>query len=123
MARLYAGLLQHVCRRQSQLFEKQFTTDNGYKLNYRILYPLNYSPERSYPVILFLHGSGERGNDNEAQLVHGGDMLASYENQAKYPAIIIAPNARRARNGRNMFTPAKTMVFVFSLLRHKLHRP
>ncbi len=76
---------------KASFLKKQFTTDNGYKLNYRILYPLNYSSEKSYPVILFLHGSGERGNDNEAQLVHGGDMLASYETQAKYPAIIIAP--------------------------------
>lgn len=71
--------------------KRQFTSSNGYKLNYRILYPVNYTPGKSYPVILFLHGAGERGNDNEAQLVHGGDMLASYGNQSKYPAIVIAP--------------------------------
>ncbi len=71
--------------------KKQFTSGSGYKLNYRVLYPLNYSPEKQYPVILFLHGAGERGDDNEAQLLHGGDMFASYENQTQYPAIIIAP--------------------------------
>ena len=71
--------------------KKQFTASSGYQLNYRILYPLDYSPEKQYPVILFLHGAGERGNDNEAQLRHGGDMFASYETQSRYPAIIIAP--------------------------------
>ena len=81
---LYAG-------DKSSFLKKQFTTKNGYKLNYRILYPLNYSSDKEYPLILFLHGAGERGNNNEAQLTHGGDMLSSYENQSKYPAIIIAP--------------------------------
>lgn len=76
---------------KANFLKRQFTASNGYKLNYRILYPLNYSPQKTYPVILFLHGAGERGNDNEKQLALGGDMFASYENQTKYPAIIIAP--------------------------------
>ena len=81
---LYAG-------DKASFLKKQFTTNSGYRLNYRILYPLNYSPDKQYPLILFLHGGGECGSDNEAQLLHGGDMLASYETQSKYPAIIIAP--------------------------------
>ena len=32
---------------------------------------LNFDPHKKYPLILFLHGSGERGNDNEKQLMHG----------------------------------------------------
>ncbi len=40
-------------------------------LPYRILLPLNYDASKKYPLILVLHGAGERGNDNEAQLVHG----------------------------------------------------
>lgn len=71
--------------------KKQFTTQNGYKLNYRVLYPKNYVPGKKYPVILFLHGAGERGSDNEAQLIHGGDMFADHSNRIQYPAIIIAP--------------------------------
>ncbi|MCC8096631.1 MAG: hypothetical protein LIP05_15645 [Tannerellaceae bacterium] len=41
-------------------------------------------------MILFLHGAGERGEDNEKQLTHGGDLFASYETQSSHPAIIIA---------------------------------
>ncbi|WP_102407461.1 alpha/beta hydrolase-fold protein [Parabacteroides bouchesdurhonensis] len=76
---------------KNSFLKKQFTTSNGYKLNYRVLYPENYCPDQQYPVILFLHGAGERGDDNEAQLFHGGDMFASHANRSKYPAIIIAP--------------------------------
>lgn len=83
--------LQAYAGDKSSFLKKQFTTNSGYKLNYRILYPENYNPSQKYPVILFLHGAGERGADNEAQLVHGGDMFAAYANQVKYPAFIIAP--------------------------------
>ena len=46
---------------KTSFLKKQFTTRNGYKLNYRILYPLNYDAGKQYPLILFLHGAGERG--------------------------------------------------------------
>lgn len=95
---LYAG-------DKASFLKRQFTSSNGYKLNYRILYPLNYSPDKSYPVILFLHGAGERGNDNEAQLVHGGNMFASYDNQSKYPAIIIAPQCPEGESWANYKHP------------------
>lgn len=71
--------------------KKQFTARSGYQLNYRVLYPEKYDPSRQYPVILFLHGAGERGSDNEAQLIHGGDLFASHATRSQYPAIVIAP--------------------------------
>jgi len=41
--------------------------DKGDTLKYRQLYP-DADNFRKYPLVIFLHGSGERGNDNEAQL-------------------------------------------------------
>lgn len=76
---------------KASFLKKQFTARDGYRLNYRVLYPRDYNPAREYPVILFLHGAGERGSDNEKQLVQCGDMFASFENQTKYPAIVLAP--------------------------------
>lgn len=102
---------------KANFLKRQFTASNGYKLNYRVLYPLNYSPDKHYPVILFLHGAGERGNDNEAQLVHGGDMFASYENQSKYPAIIIAPQCPEGETWSTYTHPSKNngvRVYPFS---------
>jgi poly(3-hydroxybutyrate) depolymerase len=48
----------------------------GGALPYRLLKPLEYDPEQKYPLVLFLHGAGERGDDNEKQLFHGGRNFA-----------------------------------------------
>ena len=52
-------------------YEKKWYISGGDTLPYRLLLPENYSPSKKYPLIVFLHGSGERGRDNEKQLVHG----------------------------------------------------
>ena len=57
------------------LYEKQVFISEEDTLNYRILKPLNYDPNKQYPVHLFLHGAGERGNDNISQLTHGGKLF------------------------------------------------
>lgn len=67
-----------------------FKTDTG-ELSYRLLKPKDYDPKVKYPVVLFLHGAGERGSDNAKQLVHGMKDFASDENRAKYPCFVIAP--------------------------------
>ncbi len=80
---------------QSQDFslyqEKEFTGKNGTTLPYRILYPENYDPSRKYPLVLLLHGGGERGNDNGKQLTHGAKLFLQPENRSRYPCIVVAP--------------------------------
>jgi predicted peptidase len=44
-----------------------------------------------YPLILFLHGAGERGDDNQAQLIHGAYELAGDERMGRYPCFVVAP--------------------------------
>lgn len=60
-------------------------------LNYRILYPANFSENEKYPVVLFLHGAGERGKNNDSQLTHGGNLFL--EKREEFPAIVIFPQA------------------------------
>ncbi|GLB52821.1 phospholipase [Neptunitalea chrysea] len=60
-------------------------------LQYQISYPDNFSEEKEYPVVLFLHGAGERGSDNTSQLTHGSSMFMSDSIRKKYPAIVIFP--------------------------------
>ena len=60
-------------------------------LLYRILMPENFDKTKTYPVLLFLHGAGERGNDNKAQLIHGSKLFLRPEVRANYPAIVIFP--------------------------------
>lgn len=79
---------------QAQDFEdyqkEQFIQEKD-TLNYRILFPKNFSKDSTYPVVLMLHGAGERGNNNEAQLVHGGKLFL--EKREEFPAIVIFPQA------------------------------
>lgn len=59
---------------------------------YKVYVPAGYEPGRRLPVILFLHGSGERGSDNIAQTRVGlGPILE--RDPARYPAIVVFPQA------------------------------
>lgn len=70
-----------------------YSNDQGRQLKYRLLIPKDYSPTGSekYPLVLFLHGAGERGDDNGKQLVHGTKEFAKDENRQKYPCFVVAP--------------------------------
>jgi len=76
---------------QNVLFEKKQFIFESDTLLYRILYPENYDKSKEYPLMLFLHGSGERGNDNEKQLKHGSSLFTNAQNRQKYPAIVVFP--------------------------------
>nr|WP_321452072.1 dienelactone hydrolase family protein [uncultured Carboxylicivirga sp.] len=60
-------------------------------LKYRILYPENMKAEKKYPMILFMHGAGERGSDNQKQLTHGGELFLQDKIRKNYPAIVVFP--------------------------------
>lgn len=64
---------------------------NGDTLRYRMLMPANYDVQKSYPLVIFLHGAGERGSDNAAQLLHGGDLFLKDSLRQQYPAFVIFP--------------------------------
>ncbi len=80
-----------VYAQEKEAFKKEHFIKNSDTLNYRILFPKDFSEEKEYPVVLFLHGAGERGNDNKAQLTHGSGLFL--KNQEKFPAIVIFPQA------------------------------
>lgn len=92
---LLSGLLQ--TQGQSfPSFEKRWLIHNQDTLPYRVQYPLNYKPSRKYPLVLFLHGAGERGSDNNFQLFWGADLLADPVNRMNFPAIVIFPQCASA---------------------------
>ena len=76
-----------------------YTNDKGEKLNYRLMLPAGYdfNGETKYPLVLFLHGAGERGGDNAKQLVHGAKDFASEANRAKYPCFVVFPQCPEGR--------------------------
>jgi len=80
------GSAQH-----QELYEVETFINNTDTLNYRILYPKDFSIDKQYPLVLFLHGAGERGSNNSSQLAHGSKLFASDEKRGAFPAIVIFP--------------------------------
>ena len=71
--------------------KETFSASNGLELPYRIFVPDDYSEDYAYPVVLVLHGAGERGTDNESQLNNLMPSLYSKKDSPFYHAIVIAP--------------------------------
>ncbi|MGN1346084.1 MAG: alpha/beta hydrolase-fold protein [Eubacteriales bacterium] len=74
-----------------EIFRKCEYTSDGYTLPYRIYIPKNYDCGERYPLLLFLHGAGERGCDNESQLNVGLCRLFDDVESPVYDAIVVAP--------------------------------
>ena len=86
---------------QSAYKKELFITESD-SLPYRILLPVNYDKDKSYPLILFLHGSGERGSDNELQLKHGASFFSSDSIMTKYPSIVVFPQCKSGMSWNNV---------------------
>lgn len=75
---------------QTTGFVKRSIEMNGESFRYQLFIPADYDPSRPWPVILFLHGAGERGSDNEAQTTVGlGPVVRARAED--FPAIVIFP--------------------------------
>jgi predicted peptidase len=65
--------------------------------NYRLLKPPITETAEHYPLVVFLHGATERGDDNRAQIKHLGELMASAEYRRRYPCFLVAPQCRSER--------------------------
>jgi len=62
----------------------------GRELKYAVYVPRGYDPSRAWPLILFLHGSGESGTDGSRQLAQGLPRELVW-NPDRWPFIVIVP--------------------------------
>src|SRR3954468_16840823 len=58
---------------------------------YRLFVPAGYNAANKYPVVLYLHGIGENGNNNESQLNNRANGAMVFAEQPGSPAFMIAP--------------------------------
>ncbi|NLV92610.1 MAG: prolyl oligopeptidase family serine peptidase [Firmicutes bacterium] len=65
----------------------------GQKLPYQLYVPKGYDPAKKYPLVMFLHGAGERGVDGQVQLEanEGAVIWASDVVQEEHPCFVLAP--------------------------------
>lgn len=120
--------IQPVTAQPSRFSSGKYISTDGDTLNYRLLYP-DYDTIRKYPLVIFLHGSGERGSDNEAQLKWGVMNFATDQAMIMYPAYVLAPqcpsqqwwsNFDEQNNSNGMKlrpSPSKPMKLVIGLVR------
>ncbi len=71
-------------------FQQRLFEDEDGQHKYSVFLPRKYSPAKKWPVILFLHGAGERGTDGRKHLNTG---LGSYvqENKSTFPFVVVFP--------------------------------
>lgn len=74
----------------------KWNSDKHFNFGYIQYLPPNFDPSRKYPLIFFLHGAGERGDDLERTAVHGY-MKCVREQGREYPFILIAPQCPQGK--------------------------
>jgi predicted peptidase len=125
------------CIQQSTAFAQpsrfsieKYVNEKKDTLLYRQLFP-DANNLRKYPLVIFLHGSGERGKDNDVQLKWGVQNFATDQNMMQHPALVIAPQCPEGMSWSNFSrektssatrllpTPSKPMELLIGLI-HQL---
>lgn len=89
-------------------FKKLSFTDSetGVILNYNLFIPDNYDPGIKYPIVFFLHGADERGDDLLPVLTanEGATIWAKEEEQKRRPCFVLAPQCPEDKEWTSLAT-------------------
>lgn len=129
MTRLVAENTNNVSMTRSPLDDYQshiYTTPDGDTLGYRFLEPKNADNGDTFPLVLFLHGAGERGCDNNLQLIHVLPKFVQPDVRNAFPCFVCAPQCPAGEQWVNTpwaltqhtmpESPSKPLEAVFNLL-------
>jgi predicted peptidase len=67
---------------------------HGISYKYQVFVPENWSPKQKWPIILFLHGAGERGDDGLLQTVAGLPHAIRID-RSRFPTVVVMPQCLR----------------------------
>jgi predicted peptidase len=108
--------------RADVLAAKTYRSPAGRTMPYRLFVPAPLEKGRSYPLVVFLHGGGGRGDDNLKQIEGGNgfliDLVTRPESQALYPCLVVAPQSP-SREGwieYDSITPTSQLQLVLELI-------
>ena len=111
-------------QREAVLVARTYNVPHGRAMPYRLFVPKNYNKQRKYPLVLYLHGGGGRGDDNLKQIQGGNgfiiDLLVKPESQARFPCFVVAPQSPQQEGwiGYDSITPTNQLQLVVELIRH-----
>jgi predicted peptidase len=103
MQRCFAGaIVLFLCLAPLQAAEPErgflartYKSDQG-EFRYVVFVPHDYTDAKEYPLILFLHGSGERGDDGQAPVKQGiGNAIKFKDKEKTFPFIVVIPQAAK----------------------------
>ncbi len=86
------------------------TSKNG--LNYQLWGNPKWDSTKRYPIVIWLHGSGQSGSDNEAQMGGPTGVFSNPENQSKHPCFVLAPQCPDADIGWNKEVASNLMALL-----------
>jgi predicted peptidase len=75
-------------------FLDRMVTIRGSIYKYQVFVPENWSAQRKWPIILFLHGAGERGDDGLLE-TNVGIGTAIRKDRSRFPALVVMPQCRK----------------------------
>ncbi|MEO9805218.1 MAG: alpha/beta hydrolase-fold protein [Reichenbachiella sp.] len=81
-------------QRLAQSFDaRTYVSSQNDTMRYRLLKPLDYNPQKKYPLVVCLHHGGAHGTDNIRQIEgsSAARLLSKQINRSKYPAFIFVP--------------------------------
>lgn len=74
-----------------QDFEAYQYEKDGKVLLYQLLKPASIDTSYRYPLILYLHGAGSRGDDNEKPTTHIKPFVLNEQYRSDYPCYVLVP--------------------------------
>jgi len=104
--------------------------ESGAEVPYRFFIPQNIGSDKKYPLVVFLHGAGERGRDNYIQLAgnKGAVVWAQPGHQAVHRCFVLAPQCSpdsswtKLLSGGDPFEPGDELLSVSCLIKDLVSR-
>jgi len=73
-------------------FVEHQVTVNKTTYRYQVFVPTGWTSKHRWPIVLFLHGSGERASDNQKQMQQGLPPWLKAQGET-FPAVVVIPQA------------------------------
>jgi predicted esterase len=93
-------------------FKREMYQDaKGQKLPYQIMEPSAEAKNQTYPLVIFLHGSGEKGTDNALQMRNGVYAFCEKEVREKHPCYLLVPQCAPQWRWEGMEETGEKIIF------------
>lgn len=87
-------------------------------LNYQLWGSPTLDGTKRYPLVIWLHGSGQSGTDNESQLGGAPKIWTNEDNMAKNPCFLLAPQCPSADIGWKNQVADNLLALIADLTEH-----